>query len=236
MVTTKVFGIAIITALIMSCTLSGITGSKNVIKQNRKITENFNSVKVSTGIDLYITQGSNKKVSVEADDNIIDLIITKVEGNVLKIYFEKNVRKAKSKKVYIVMPQIVSLKATSGASIEGEKKIESENLELSASSGAEIQLKLQVTNLTCKSSSGAEVEISGNSLKFDANANSGAEIDAEDLKSVNVTAKASSGAEITIIAQKSIDASASSGGHIKYKGNPTEKNISKSSGGGISRK
>ena len=51
------------------------------------------------GINLYLTQGNSTDLKVEADDNIIDILITEVKNAELKIYFDKNVYKAKARNV-----------------------------------------------------------------------------------------------------------------------------------------
>ncbi|NPA44482.1 MAG: hypothetical protein GXO49_03010, partial [Chlorobi bacterium] len=48
--TSKLLSMAIILGMLMSCSFSGITGSRNVIKEKRELKENIEKVKVSTGI------------------------------------------------------------------------------------------------------------------------------------------------------------------------------------------
>ena len=219
---------------LISCNVSGVTGSNNVIKKSRTISESFNAIKVSQGIDVYLKQSDKISVTVEADDNIYDLLITEVKDNVLHIYFDKNVGRVKAKKVYVSMKDIVSLTASSGADIEGSGKITGNTLILKASSGADIELEVDVKELTCSSSSGSDIDVSGNCNKLDASSSSGSDINAENLKSNHVDAESSSGSDITVYVVESLKADASSGGDIRYKGEPKEKDIEKSSGGGVS--
>jgi ribosomal silencing factor RsfS len=46
----------------------------------------FNSVSVAGSFDVVITQGSTESVKVQAPSDIINRIITEVEGSTLKIY------------------------------------------------------------------------------------------------------------------------------------------------------
>lgn len=232
----SILGIAVIVFTLMSCSFSGVVGSKNVIKQNRKITENFKSIAVSTGIDLILSQGEKRDIIVEADDNIIDLLKTEVKDGVLRVYFDKSIVKAKAKKVYITIPTIISIVATSGAEVENKSEISGEEISLSASSGAEIDLVLKYNKIICSASSGAEVEIKGGCNNLTLDASSGSNIEAKELLSKNVTVNASSGANIKTLVSENISADASSGGNINYYGEPKVKNISKSSGGSVSEK
>ena len=97
--------------------LNRIEGNKNVISVKRDINEDFTKVKVSTGIELIIDQGSEISLTVEADENLHDIIITEVEDGKLKIYTEKNIWKSASKKVYLTVNTLDELKASSGSNV-----------------------------------------------------------------------------------------------------------------------
>ena len=60
------FTIIIVTALILSsCNINlGEAGNGNIITQERNISEEFTGIKSSTGIDVYLTQGSENRVVV----------------------------------------------------------------------------------------------------------------------------------------------------------------------------
>lgn len=224
----------IASVLLMSCYYTyPEKGNGNVIKKDRKIDENFQAVEVSQGIDLYLTQGNKVSCTVETDDNVYDLLITEVKNETLHIYFDKNVRKVKVKKVWITMPDIKSLKASSGADIFGESLIKSDNLKLRSSSGADIELEVDVNELTCRSSSGSDIIVRGACDKLVAESSSGSDIDAGDLKAKHVDADCSSGSDIDVHAEESLKAEASSGADIRYSGKPTNIDKSKSSGGSI---
>ena len=74
-----------------SCFMDGLTGIKGngeVVSEDRTISANFSEIKVSQGIEVYVTQGNSTELKVEADENIIDILRTEVKNNELKIYFE----------------------------------------------------------------------------------------------------------------------------------------------------
>ena len=75
--------IALIMALFLSsCGLdinfgdfgSGKKGNGIVTNENREITDEFTMVSASEGLDVYVTNGDEFEITVEADENIIDLI------------------------------------------------------------------------------------------------------------------------------------------------------------------
>lgn len=210
-----------------------IDGNRNVVSEKRKINDDFTRVKVSSGIDLYITQGNSVSLTVEADENLHEYIVTEVHGDQLKIYIDGNVWRAKARKVYLTVTTLEELKATSGSDVFSQGTIKATDLEVSTSSGADMRIEVDAENVVSHSSSGSDLRISGTSRTHNTSASSGSSIHAYGLESKDVTAKVSSGADIGVYASESIDARASSGGDIRYKGNPEKVNKKTSSGGGV---
>lgn len=53
---------------------NGKTGNGEIVEESRDVKEDFDVVSASEGIDVFVTQGSEFNITVEADENIIDLI------------------------------------------------------------------------------------------------------------------------------------------------------------------
>ena len=213
---------------------NGVVGNRNIVTIERTIKADFSGIKVSTGIDLFIRQGSTNAITVEADENLHDLIITEVKEGILKIYTDKNIWKSKARKVYVTIENLTLLKASSGSNVKSESVINTNEIYIDASSGASIDIEVVAKSAVTEASSGSDVKIKGTTINHTARASSGSSINAYKLKSTNANASASSGASINIYASKNMDAKASSGGAIDYTGNPTRINKEASSGGSIS--
>ena len=229
--------ILFIATIFTSCGLdifNGVVGNRNIVTIERTPQADFSGIKVSTGINLFISQGSTNAITVEADENLHDLIITEVKEGVLKIYTDKNIWKAKARKVYVTIENLTLLKASSGSNVKSESIIDTNEIYIDASSGASIDIEIVAKNVITETSSGSDVKIKGTTINHTSRASSGSSINAYKLKSTNANASASSGASINIYASKNMDAKASSGGVIDYTGNPTKISKEASSGGSIS--
>ena len=229
--------ILFIAAIFTSCgsnMFNGAVGNRNIVTIERTIKADFTGIKVSTGIDLFIRQGSTNAITVEADENLHDLIITEVKEGILKIYTDKNIWKSKARKVYVTIENLTLLKASSGSNVKSESVINTNEIYIDASSGASIDIEVVAKSAVTEASSGSDVKIKGTTINHTARASSGSSINAYKLKSTNANASASSGASINIYASKNMDAKASSGGVIDYTGNPTKISKEASSGGSIS--
>lgn len=235
----KLLFLFIATSVLSACNpgmFNGIQGNGNVITENRTPSENFSKIKVSSGLDLYINQGNTTKVTLEADENLHEIIFTEVREGELRIYSEKNIWNADARKIYVTIKDLESIKATSGADVYSDELINTNRIYIGASSGADIRMVVQATEVQTDASSGSDIKISGETDKHNTNASSGASINAYGLQSKTVNANVSSGADINVFASESIYANASSGGDIDYKGNPKKEDRNANSGGSISKK
>lgn len=214
--------------------MTGIKGSNVVVSEDRTINSNFETIDVQQGINVYVTQGNSTSISVEADDNIIDLLVTEVKNNELKIYFEKNVYKAKAKNVFLTASTINQIKTSSGARVKSENTIQTNTLDLDSSSGSSIKIRVNADEVISETSSGSNMKIEGKTTKLSASSSSGSSINASNLKTIDAYAKASSGAQIDLNVSGELRAKASSGGDIDYEGNPTTIDKDTSSGGSVS--
>lgn len=236
----KLIALFLIVTVTTSCTvdmLNRVNGNRNVTTEKRKIKNDFSVVKVSTGLDLYITQGDRVSLTVEADENLHDIIKTEVnENGKLSIYSEKNIWKAKARKVHLTVTNLQELIATSGSDVYSENTLKVDDLKVSVTSGADANIKVDANNVETISTSGADLAISGSAKNHISRATSGASIKAYNLESKTVTAKATSGADIDVYVSENINATATSGGDIDYKGNPKTITKKETSGGDVDAK
>lgn len=209
-----------------------IKGNGNVVEQNRNL-GSFDEVKASRGMNVYITQGDIEKVVVEADENLLDAIETKIERNTLVVTTSKNIRKSTSKKVFVTVSEINGITSTAGSNVYSENQLKAKNLELSTSAGSNMRLDVDAGKLNVSASSGSNIKLEGHSKEFAGKASSGSNIKAEDLTVDECEARASSGANIWINVREKLDGHASSGGNIFYSGNPKSMNTESSSGGNV---
>ncbi|MGB5434757.1 MAG: head GIN domain-containing protein [Maribacter sp.] len=196
---------------------SGKKGNGNVTSETREITEEFTIVSASEGLDVYVTEGDEFEITVEADENIIDLIATDIKNDRLRIHAEQNIGRA-TKKIFVTLPDVTGLESSSGASLNTENKITSDKLEIDASSGANVNIEMEANEVEIDASSGANLNLSGAVQTVFVDASSGANINAKKLMSKVCRADASSGGNVSVNVSDDLTADASSGGNISYSG------------------
>lgn len=206
----------------------------------RNLSGSFNAISVSSGIDLYLTQGNEEKVAVSAtDENHIARIKTELVDGMLKISFDNKGITWKSNnrrlKAYVSFKMLEKLNASAGSEVRVNGSIKTDKLNLSVSSGADFTGDIQASQLMADVSSGAAIKISGKADKLIVEASSGADFKGYDFTTDYCDARASSGAAVKVTINKELSAKASGGADIHYKGTALIRDL-KTSGGGAVKK
>ncbi len=222
----KILIALVVATTITSChfdiNLGQIDGNGNVVTEERYVSSGFDQVKGSAGIDVFLTQGTEEKIVVEADENLVDIIETEIVNGRLTIGTSNNksIGRCKSRKVHVTYVSLNSIAASSGADVIANSVVKNETITLDASSGADLEVEVLAKEVYAETSSGADIRVTGKASKLVADASSGSDLDAKNLKVLKCNAEASSGADVTVNVKENLKASASSGGDINYYGDP----------------
>jgi citrate lyase gamma subunit len=212
-----------------------VEGHGNVVTKERK-TDSFTGLKVSSGIDVYLKQGNTETVTVEADENLHEYILTEVRGGILNVYSEYNIRSADKKRVYVTMKEVNSIRTSSAGDVYGESPINSDDLELSASSAGDIKLEVKAKKIDIDISSSGDISLTGETDMLRADLSSAGDLNAYDLKSREADVSVSSAGDADVNVSERITARASSAGDVNYKGDPKYVDAHSSSAGGIHKR
>jgi hypothetical protein len=198
----------------------------------------FKGVKAAEAINVYLKKGDKEAVKVEATGTDLNNVITEVTDGYLKIHMknEKHWRgHDQTVRVYVQYVTLNKISASSAANVFSEGVINSEFLEVHASSAANVEINLSATGLKVGASSAGEVTLEGKVKSIDADTSSAGVINAYNLASETAEATASSAGSIKLSVTNGLNAHASSGGSIRYRGNPVKTNTNSSSGGSVTR-
>ena len=223
MTTLAKIAIAILLALFASsCAFDinfgdGKKGNGVVVEEPRKVIEDFTKVSAAEGLDVFVAQGNDYSILVEADENIIDLIATDIKDGKLRVHTVENIGRA-TKNIYVTLPTVTALESSSGADLIAQEPIKANRIELDASSGSDLHVEVEAQEVYADASSGADIKVSGVTDRLEADASSGADIRARELMAKTCHADASSGSDISVNVSESLIADASSGADISYTG------------------
>jgi len=229
------------------CAVLAITGlAQTVVNDKNAEVRNasgFHGVRISSGIDLYISQGSTEAVAVSAnEEKYRNNIKVEVENGVLKIYYDNGMGmhfswgNAKNMKAYVTVKEISELQASGGSDIYVDGALKSTNFNLQVSGGSDFHGKISSGTLVVKQSGGSDVIISGTAGSLSIDANGGSDFRGYDMVTDNCDVEASGGSDVSITVNKEMNVSASGGSDVSYRGNAVIKKYHASGSSDVRKK
>lgn len=219
--------------ILIGCLISAVAmGQKSEVRS----IGTFKGVKAGQAIDVYLKKGDKESAKIETTGVDPSEILTEISGSYLKIQMAPgNYRNRGSVKVYVTYVELDKIVATSASNVFSDGQIKSNSMELHAASAATIEVSVDVNDIQISVSSAADVNVEGKTKTLDAEASSAGEVDAYSLVAESATVSASSAGDVKCNVSSALEAKASSGGSIRYRGNPTKTNTNSSSGGSVKR-
>lgn len=208
------------------CSLFSITsfGMSKVEQKEKRNVGTFNSIGLAISADLYLKQGSNREVVIEAGEDMLEKIITEVKnGKLIVRYDTRKYFKYPRVKVYITSPEINGLSISSSGDIIAETAIKANEIDLSISGSGEIHIDvLDANKATVGISGSGNIFLGGTNTLDDlelAISGSG-DLEADKLKTENFNGRISGSGSCRISVSSTLYAKISGSGKIYYTGNP----------------
>jgi hypothetical protein len=230
--------------------------STETVKRNYDVA-GFDSVSARAGVNVVVRQGPFD-VRAEGPSHKVDKLLIERQGSSLVISREPTVdvgwfNWSDSDVVTVVAPDYALIEASGGADVDidplqldaldieagGGADVNADGLRLDAlrikaSGGADVNAyRLAITSLDATSSGGADIRLSGECRTANVETSGGADFRGGDLRCETATVRASGGGDADVTATASATGSASSGGDVRFHGNPASFQKEESGGGDV---
>ncbi|MBU1012316.1 MAG: DUF2807 domain-containing protein [Bacteroidetes bacterium] len=197
-----------------------IRGNGNVEKETRNISS-FSAIDVSSAFEIYLTQGNSESLVIEADENIMEYIITEVRGGTLKIYVKSNIRNVKTMKAYISFKMIDKIELSGACNIRGEGTYKFNDLEIGVSGASEINMNFTADKVYLDLSGASDIEFTGSADKLTVDVSGATKLYAQDFEVKECSIDASGASTIKVFATEELSVDASGASTVRYKGKPS---------------
>jgi hypothetical protein len=194
----------------------------------------FDEVRASGNLDVNLKKGDHVSAEFIAYGIDEDMIVIENKGNLLKAFVKPGFHGDFNVKVYITYTILREIKASSSARVYVRDRLIGDKINLNSNTGSLIDLEVSVNAIEADVDTGAEIKIKGKSEQLNASSGTGAVFSGYGFDTENAYLKAGTGGVIEVTVTDFIQASASTGGHIKYRGNPKKHKINESLGGSVS--
>jgi hypothetical protein len=190
----------------------------------------FNALQVSTKIILQLHRADRESVTIRAEGIDPQQIQTTVENNILKIGLAGTASGKHKVIVDLNYKEIREMDIRSDADVITASLFKADSLSVILKFGGSLYLDADLVYLKSHVTGGGLLTAEGYATRQDIYVSSRSTVSAFKLESEIIRIEASSGGKAKISVDSELDAKATTGSYISYKGNPAKKNITASPG------
>lgn len=218
------------------CTLFSVHSfSQTIINDKNAEVRNvgsFSGIKVSGGIDVYLSQSNDYALAVSAsDEKYRDGIRTEVKNGILNITYDASGFRFNSDRklrAYVSFQILQSLEASGACDFIINGTYKAQTVKIKLSGACDIKGKVDFDNLQLDLSGASTVKVSGTVQNIKINASGASDLKNYELVVNNCIADISGASDVKITVNNSLTAKASGASSFYYKGNPEKKDVSSS--------
>lgn len=231
-------------AIAVSAAITSSTFAKSASDENKAkrvfILGNFNTVSVSSGIDLYLEPANKNEATLITEKKTLNDVEVSLKGERLVIKLKPAFMRINSSdiKVYLSYKQIRGIEASGGSDVymNNGATLKANALSLDASGGSDLKLKIETDKLDCSLSGGSDADLYGLATYANYDISGGSDVKAKDLSCKTCKIDASGGSDAVVNVSEDINADASGASDIYFYGNPKRRSISASGASSIKSK
>ncbi|MBI3175288.1 MAG: DUF2807 domain-containing protein [Chloroflexi bacterium] len=227
-------------------TPSLVTGSGKMVTQTFDV-QDFDQIRLGMSGVMYIEQGDDFSLTVEADDNILPIMKVEVEKGVLTIRAKPEVSGFQSETIIyrVILPELSAIDLSSSADIRvedfaadslrvdinGSGNVTFMNLDVASlsvrisGSGDMILPNVSAKTILAEVNNSGSMDVAGETKSLTVKASGSGDVLMEKLKASTVEVAVNGSGDVTVWAVDTLDVSISGSGYVKYLGSPklTEK-------------
>jgi hypothetical protein len=219
----------IIALVLMSCRIGNINlpttavrGDGNVATEERQVS-GFDRIALSGAGDITIIQGSEERLTIEAEQNLLPYIITDVVNGELRIRNQDGTNLLPTRgiryELYVIDLEAITV---SGAGNITAEELSSNNLRLEISGAGNMNIKnLDADTLSVRSSGAGNFRLSGTVDTQNVTISGAGGYNAENLRTSQTTISLSGAGGADVWATGTLNVQISGFGNVNYYGNPT---------------
>ncbi len=196
-----------------------IVGNGNIVEETREV-KPFKAIDISGVFKVFLTQGDEESLVIEADDNLMQYIESYVSGGTLYLGTKGFGIRSATIRAYITMKELREIEASGAVTITGETPFDFSRLTIQVSGAANIDMEMYGEKLELNVSGAGKGYLKGEVDRVFIDLSGASKLDAEQLYANTMAIEISGAGSANVNVEEELDASISGAGHVRYAGNP----------------
>lgn len=214
--------VALIGIIATSTSIAGdcLEGSGNVIGENHSVAS-FHKIIVETDATVILSQDNSQSLHIRADDNLQNIIVTKIENGTLKISVPKCLSPTKIINIFVSAKNIDELTLTGNGKIIAPSSLSADDIKFVVGGNGEITIdELHAENVYTQITGNGTITLAGNVISHTIESTGNGEVHAYKLKAINTTLNVTGMGNCEVNTENQLDVHITGNGKVSYTGNP----------------
>ncbi|NRA93872.1 MAG: DUF2807 domain-containing protein [Psychroserpens sp.] len=230
---------ALLLSLTFSCSYAGkkVKGNGQMTSITRN-TSDYDGIKCAGSFDYILVSGTEGKITLNGESNLLDYIITEVKDNnlIIKVKNNVNLRPSTNKGIKITIPfkDIDEVSLAGSGDLWNEDVIKSDDLSVALAGSGDVVLDIQTTSVEGNVAGSGDLTLRGNTDNLEANVAGSGDFHGFKLQSNHTKVAVAGSGDAKVVSNESLYARVAGSGDIEYRGNPSKEDTKVSGSGSIS--
>ena len=198
-----------------------IKGNGTVISKTRTVS-NYHKIGVAGNFNIQLIKGEVGKLTIKADENLMEYIVTEVSKGKLKIKPKKGYKIRSRKNIEVIVPyqKMESVSLAGSGHITAKSTLKEENLKLNIAGSGNINLPVATNSLKTSIAGSGNINLQGNTQNFKCSIAGSGNFNGHQLKAKIATISIAGSGTVRINAIDELHTKNVGSGSVYYYGNP----------------
>lgn len=211
-----------------------VKGNGNVITKTRSI-DSFDKVSVGGSFDVNLIDGTEGKLTIEGEENLLPYIETEVKNGKLKVQFKENTNIRTTRRLVITIPfeDIEAISLGGSGNVTVKKRLKADDASFSIGGSGNITSNVEANTVKVSIGGSGNIKLKGKTDNFKCSLAGSGSIKAYDLNASSLKASIAGSGSIQTSVSNKIKANIVGSGSVYYKGNPSNINTNSIGSGDV---
>lgn len=209
------------------------------MKTETRSTADYDEVSIGGPFTVDLVKGNEGKITVEADENLMEYIITETNGDKLKIKIKDgyNVRPSGKIKVTVPFTTLNEVNLAGSGNVTGQDLIKTSSFKCAVAGSGNLNIEVEAQEIEASVAGSGNLELSGDTDEVKMRVAGSGNVKADQLTVKNIDAAVAGSGDIDFDCDDcALTARVSGSGDISYSGNTSREDIKVSGSGKVRKK
>lgn len=218
--------ILLLAAVLIATTIHAqrkIKGNGNVMTITRT-TSDYDAVKFAGSFDYVLVSGTEGKIKIEGEENLLQYIITEVKNGTLSVRTENriNLQTSRNKTIKVTVPfeAIDAVSLSGSGDVWNESVISATNFKASITGSGDVTLEVEATAIDASVTGSGDLTLKGKTNSLKASVTGSGDYKGSNLSANDVDVSVTGSGDAKVVCHGHLKARVSGSGDIKYTGSP----------------